>query len=74
RYNTEYTVRTTTITHELLHNIVGKFEDGSMHTTEGWLNGEPGEHGTQFYMTNKTASHLSENGFAESDYYEEEVC
>lgn len=73
-YSTEYTVRTRTITHELLHNIVVEFEDGSIHTSEGWLNEEPGEHGTQFYMANKTTSHLSENGFAESDYYEQEVC
>lgn len=74
RYNTEYSVRTTTITHELLHNVVGKFEDGSTHTSEGWLTGNPGKHGTQFYMSNKTASYLSNHGFAESDYFEEEVC
>jgi hypothetical protein len=74
RYNTEYTVRTTIITHELLHNVVGTFKDGSYHTSEGWLTGTPGEHGTQFYMSAKTASHLSENGFAESEYFEDEVC
>jgi hypothetical protein len=74
RYNTKYTVRTTIATHELLHNVVGTFEDGSYHTSEGWLTGTPGEHGTQFYMSDKTASHLSENGFAESEYFEDEVC
>ncbi|WP_143040814.1 hypothetical protein [Halopenitus malekzadehii] len=74
RYNTEYTVRTTIITHELLHNVVGRFEDGSYHTSEGWLTRTPGEHGTQFYMSDKTASHLSENGFSESEYFENEVC
>jgi hypothetical protein len=74
RYNTEYTVRTTIITHELLHNVVGRFEDGSYHTSEGWLTGNPGEHGSQFYMSEKTASHLSENGFAESEYFQDEVC
>lgn len=74
RYNSKYTVRTSTITHELLHNTVGRFEDGSIHTSEGWLTGNPGEHGTQFHMSDKTASHLSENGFAKSDYFEEEVC
>lgn len=74
RYSTEYTIRTTTITHELLHNIVGKFEDGSIHTSGGWLTGNPGTHGTQFYLSNKTAARLSNRGFAESDYFEEEVC
>ena len=74
RFNTDYTVRTTIITHELLHNVVGTFEDGAYHTSEGWLTGTPGEHGTQFYMSDKTASHLSENGFAKSEYFEDQVC
>lgn len=74
RYGTEFTVRTTVITHELLHNIVGEFEDGSAHTSEGWLNGAPETHGTNFFMSNKTATRLSTTGIATSEYYEQQVC
>jgi hypothetical protein len=74
RYGTEYTVRTAIITHELLHNVVGTFDDGSYHTSDGWLTGSPEDHGTQFYMSDKTASYLSEHGFANSEYFQNEVC
>jgi hypothetical protein len=73
-YDTQYTIRTVTITHEVLHNIVGEFDDRTTHTSEGWLSAGHETHGTQFYMADKTARKLSTEGFADSEFFEMEVC
>lgn len=71
-YGTPYTVRVGTATHELLHNVVGRFGSssgpgGAVHTDEGWLS-----HGafteTQ-HLSNATAGELAD-GFADSKYYD----
>lgn len=65
-YGQAYTVRTTAITHELLHNVVGEFENGDMHTEEGWLNGHrDAQHGADFFLSERSSEKLSEEGFAE---------
>lgn len=73
-YDTEYTVRTTSLTHELLHNTVGELPNGEIHTQNGWLRGTADVHGSDFYLSNRTASQLSERGFSYSEYYQQEVC
>lgn len=73
QYDTSYSLRTAILTHELLHNIVGEFEDGGYHTDEGWLS-TGNEHGTNFYLSEQTTEKLSEHGFAESEYFDQEVC
>lgn len=64
--------RVRVMTHELLHNVVGRMDDPGLpdrgaHTREGWLGG--GE-----FMTDVTADHLSENRFRGSGFYQNEVC
>lgn len=72
--NTAYTVRTVMITHELLHNIIGTFADGSIHTDDGWLYHGGGVFGEHFGMNDRTRRHLTDNGFDESEYYRKAVC
>lgn len=74
RYDTEYSVRTAILTHELLHNLVGELPSGRYHTQEGWLGGGSEVHGTQFYMSNRTASALSDRSFTQDEYYEDQFC
>lgn len=63
-YGEAYTQRTVTITHELLHTVVGRFADGSAHTAYGWLHsGEDSEFGDNLFMSDQTARHLSRQGF-----------
>lgn len=74
-YDQPYSERVTVITHELLHNVVGTFDDGTGHTEEGWLNGNKDEvYGENLFMSEKTAQHLSEGGFDRSGYYQNEYC
>lgn len=74
-YGKRYTVRTTVITHELLHNVVGELPNGTGrgHTKEGWLS-HSSTYGEDFFLSEITASHLSEHGFAESEYYQQGFC
>lgn len=74
-YGERYTVRTTVIIHELLHNVVGELQNGTgrFHTKEGWLS-HSSTYGEDFFMSETTASHLSEDGFAESEYYKQGFC
>lgn len=53
--------RTDVITHELLHNVVGQFEDGDGHTNEGWLAAS----GSDRYLSDQTAGKLNADGFEE---------
>lgn len=63
-YGEAYTQRTVTITHELLHTVVGRFAGGSVHTEYGWLHsGEDSEFGDNLFMSDETARHLSRQGF-----------
>ncbi|MFB6197094.1 MAG: hypothetical protein ABEI52_02330, partial [Halobacteriaceae archaeon] len=71
--NVKYTRRVGVMTHELLHNVVGHFEDGSAHVSGGWLKAETSV-GSDYYMNDRTASHLSEDGFDDSKYYQKAIC
>jgi hypothetical protein len=74
RYGTDYSLRTTTIVHELLHNVVGTLPDGSTHAKEGWLDGDTERHGSEFHASSATVRVLNDEGFETSAYYRQEVC
>jgi hypothetical protein len=67
-YGTPYTVRVGTVTHELLHNVVGRF-DGSatVHTDTGWLS--HGRFRWNQHLSNETATELAREGFASAGRY-----
>ena len=70
-YGGEYTARVHVITHELLHNVAGQFTaDG--HVSRGWLS--PTTSPNDAFLSDRTATHLSENGFAGSGYFQTELC
>ncbi|MFC5972053.1 hypothetical protein ACFPYI_12000 [Halomarina salina] len=72
-------LRVNTVTHELLHNVVGQteFTDETGHTEGGWLSAG-GDVGStpeaEEYLSPTVADHLSEEGFAESEYYSRVRC
>lgn len=75
RYQDGNSIRVQTITHELLHNIVGTIEgshiDGdSKHTESGWLSQRTGDQ----FLSSSVSSQLSKNGFSDADYYQNVVC
>lgn len=74
-YGERNTIRTTVVTHEVLHNVVGELSNGTGrgHTSEGWLS-HSSTYGDDFFMAETTASHLSEYGFDGSEYYQQVVC
>lgn len=64
----QYSYRASVLTHELLHNIVGKVR-GDYHRTEGWLS-----HKNHEYLSGITADYLNQSGFNESASFEEAFC
>lgn len=56
--------RVSTITHELLHNVVGEI-GGGIHTTEGWLST-----GHDTYLSQQTSDKLNSTGFAVPEGYD----
>jgi len=56
------TLRVGIMTHELLHNVVGEYQNGDFHTGSGWLS--HGEHAEKDYLSKRTARKLSTDGFA----------
>ncbi|WP_255195220.1 hypothetical protein [Halorarius litoreus] len=67
-YGTPYTVRVGTVTHELLHNVVGRFGGGSAtHTDAGWLS--HGRFRWNQHLSPETAAELTRDGFASSGHY-----
>jgi hypothetical protein len=80
-YDGSYTGRVRTITHELLHNVVGDIEgehaEGEpTHSKTGWLShveqAENLEENQQ--LSPPVANQLSDRGFRESAHYQSEVC
>ncbi|PSQ58671.1 hypothetical protein BRD18_05265 [Halobacteriales archaeon SW_7_71_33] len=69
-----HSLRTATTVHELLHNVVGTFPDGSTHTDERWLDGDTERRGSEFHTSGATARVLNDEGFETSVYYRQEVC
>lgn len=65
----KYSYRPQILTHELLHNIVGEIENGEYHTEEGWLSHENDE-----FLSDTTSEKINENGFNESEFYDQELC
>lgn len=61
--------RVQTTVHELLHNVVGEFDSGGFHTSEGWL-----ASGTDQFLAERTSERLNASGFETSRYYHLEVC
>lgn len=59
-----YSYRVSTITHELLHNVVGEI-GGGIHTTEGWLST-----GYDTYLSQQTSDKLNSTGFAVPEGYD----
>lgn len=77
-YGSQYTWRVRVLTHELLHNIVGTFEAGHaegdpFHTNVGWLSHHYEPERSQF-LSQPTAAQLNESGFADTPYYDRNVC
>lgn len=66
-------VRTRYITHELLHNVVGHFDDGTDHAEEGWLSHRAIEAGKNRFLSDKTRRKLNDVGFVSSVYYDR-IC
>jgi hypothetical protein len=61
------------ITHELLHNLVGELPSGGYHTREGWLSLEHDRIGEGWFLSDE-AEQVLNDGFAQSEFYQEEVC
>lgn len=79
--STEYGLRVQTITHELLHNIVGEIDgehapNDPLHSREGWLSTveQADELPENEALDPVVASQLSTDGFKDSEYYHSEVC
>jgi hypothetical protein len=70
-YGTPYTVRVGTLTHELLHNVVGALEtpgpSATAHTTTGWLS--HGGFRANQHLSSETRADLERDGFADARYY-----
>jgi len=60
-----YTHRVTSITHELLHNVIGEFDGGYVHTTEGWLSTD-----YDTYLSERTREHLNSTGLSKAKSYD----
>lgn len=79
--STEYGLRVQTITHELLHNIVGEIDgehapNDPLHSREGWLSTvqQADELPENEALDPVVARQLSTDGFKGSKYYRSEVC
>lgn len=66
------TWRTYAVTHGLLHNVVGVRQNGRVHTAGGWLDTPLGPEDDA--LPEVVADILSNQGFAGSGYYQDEVC
>lgn len=64
--------RTYAVTHGLLHNIVGVRQNGRVHTSGGWLDTPLGPEDD--HLPEVAANILSDRGFADAEYYREQVC
>lgn len=80
-YDGSYTDRVRTITHELLHNVVGDIEGEHVegepgHSETGWLSHvERAENlNENQHLAPPVAHQLSDRGFRDSTYYQTEVC
>lgn len=70
----DVTARVRYLVHEVLHNVVGQFPDGSYHTSRGWLTHVAVFAGENEFLSNATERKLSQDGFATSSYYGGSVC
>lgn len=71
-YGGAVTNRVRVMTHELLHNVVGRIDgtelpDKGLHTPDGWLGGDE-------YMSQATSDQLNETRFRGSTMYQRDIC
>lgn len=66
------TVRVMTVTHELLHNVVGQLGTGDTHVRRGWLAGADGEFEPR--LSAPTSRELNRSGFERSAAFETRLC
>lgn len=64
--------RTYAVTHGLLHNVLGVRDNGRVHTSGGWLDTPLGPEDDS--LPEIAANILSDQGFADSGYYRNQVC
>lgn len=67
-----YSTRATILTHELLHNTVGRMGGGRTHVRAGWLHGSGGRFNAS--MSTPVRAELDRRGFARSPFFEHELC